>query len=262
MIEPIITEHFLLFLLGLPRLYACMLVLSFFSSSVMSGNLIRNGFVLSISLFLYPILVGTLPPFDSFTSNQILGIIAKEAIIGFCLGYIANLPFWAIDGIGHIIDNQRGASIMESMNVITNSQGSPMSNLLLQALLAIVMVTGSFLVLYRGLIVSYTVWPIDTFFPKFGADLTELIIRQFQFFFEMIILVGGPILLALFVSEMGLALISRFAPQMNVFILSLSVKSGVAIAFMALYFPVIITYFEGSMVHLDDQLFEILGAMK
>ncbi|QIK37771.1 hypothetical protein GWK36_06985 [Caldichromatium japonicum] len=41
------------------------------------------------------------------------------------------------------------------------------------------------------------------------------------------VLLAAPVIIAMFLSEFALAMISRFAPQMNVFVLAMPVKSGV-----------------------------------
>jgi len=56
------------------------------------------------------------------------------------------------------------------------------------------------------------------------------------------VVLGFPVIIALFLSEMGLAFINRFAPQLNVFVLSLSIKSALALAILIVYVGIIFTY--------------------
>jgi type III secretion protein T len=56
----------------------------------------------------------------------------------------------------------------------------------------------------------------------------------------------------MFLAEFGLALISRFAPQLNVFILSMPIKSAVAIAILMVYLPIVITYFSDYLRNMDN----------
>jgi type III secretion protein T len=48
--------------------------------------------------------------------------------------------------------------------------------------------------------------------------------------------ISSPVVAALLLSEVVLGLLSRFAPQMNAFAVSLTVKSGIALFIMLLYF--------------------------
>ena len=35
----------------------------------------------------------------------------KESFLGLVLGFLCAIPFWIVEGIGFIVDNQRGASM-------------------------------------------------------------------------------------------------------------------------------------------------------
>ncbi|EAW3289329.1 SPI-1 type III secretion system export apparatus protein SpaR, partial [Salmonella enterica subsp. enterica serovar Kentucky] len=50
------------------------------------------------------------------------------------------------------------------------------------------------------------------------------------------LVLASPVVLVLLLSEVFLGLLSRFAPQMNAFAISLTVKSGIAVLIMLLYF--------------------------
>ena len=61
--------------------------------------------------------------------------------------------------------------------------------------------------------------------------------------FEKILLLGGPVFFLLFLAEFGLGLITRFAPQLNVFFLAMPVKSELAMFFFILYLSYLARYF-------------------
>ena len=255
-------SYYFAFMLSLPRMYAAFAVMTFLSKQVVTGTLIRNGLVLSLALFLLPILDHNLGGFKALSSAQMTIIIAKEIALGFLVGYIANMPLWAITAIGEMIDNQRGATIMESLNFLTSSQGSPLGNVLNQAGVTIFMISGAFLLFFKGMVVSYTAWPVQTFLPTFDMEMVHYFVGQFQYLIEMICLLGGPVIVVLYLSDIGLALMSRFAPQLNVFILSLSIKSALALAILAVYFTVIVDFFQGMFLHIDETVGQIFGLMQ
>ena len=70
----------------------------------------------------------------------------------------------------------------------------------------------------------------------------------------------APVVIAMFITEFGIALISRSAPQLNVFILAMPIKSGVAAAILVVYV--------GTIMHLGKkyqmnvtELFKTLGVL-
>ena len=49
-------------------------------------------------------------------------------------------------------------------------------------------------------------------------------------------------IVAMFLAEMGLALVSRFVPQLQVFFLAMPIKSALAFLVLVLYFSTILDY--------------------
>ena len=58
-----------------------------------------------------------------------------------------------------------------------------------------------------------------------------------------IVLLGGPVIFILFLSEFGLGMVTRFAPQLNVFFLAMPIKSALAMFFFILYLTYLSRYF-------------------
>jgi len=48
-------------------------------------------------------------------------------------------------------------------------------------------------------------------------------------------LFAAPVLVAMFLAEVGLALVSRFAPQLQVFFMAMPIKSALAMLVLMLY---------------------------
>ena len=69
---------------------------------------------------------------------------------------------------------------------------------------------------------------------------------------------AAPIVICMFITEFGIALISRAAPQLNVFILAMPIKSAVALMILTVY---ITTMFTLVRQHLMDisLVFDSLG---
>ena len=53
------------------------------------------------------------------------------------------------------------------------------------------------------------------------------------------IVLSGPLVAAMFLSEFALAIVSRFSPQVQVFVLAMPIKSAIAIFMLIFYFGVI-----------------------
>jgi type III secretion protein T len=199
--------------------------------------------VLSLSLPFLPILHGAVVA-AQFSFFDYVAIILKEAFIGLLIGYSAALIFWAVEAIGSFIDNQRGASIASTLDPLSGSDSSPTGTLLFQTFLTFFFVSGGFLIFLGGLYNSYQIWPVLSLLPEIKPGSAELFLHQLDRLMALAVILSAPAIIAMFLSEFGLALVSRFAPQLNVFFLAMPVKSGVALFVLILYLGLLFNYLE------------------
>ncbi len=76
---------------------------------------------------------------------------------------------------------------------------------------------------------------------------------------------AAPIIISMFLAEFGLALTSRFAPQLNVFSLSMPIKSGIASFLLILYLLTLMEFFSDELIqlsHFPELLIPIIGVSK
>ena len=55
-------------------------------------------------------------------------------------------------------------------------------------------------------------------------------------------MLAAPVLIAMLMSELGLALVSRFAPQLQVFFLAMPIKSALALFVLVIYSSTLFDY--------------------
>ncbi|MBF0441503.1 MAG: type III secretion system export apparatus subunit SctT [Oligoflexales bacterium] len=244
-------NEFLIFIMILPRLYASLSVGSFLSRTLVGGLLTRNGIVLSLALAVYPAASANFHGFD-YSLAHVFSVLGKEVMIGIFIGYVLNVPFWIVEAAGELIDNQRGATIANSMNFLTDNITSPLGSLFSQAFITIFFSTGVFLVFLKGLYLSYGAWPVTEFMPNLNMAMADFFIKEFSLVSYLTVMIAGPVVIILFLSEFGLGLVGRFAPQLNVFFLALPVKSAVAIGITILYFTFMMRYFSESFSDMGD----------
>lgn len=256
--DPAIREAVTLFGFSLPRLLTAFMMLPVFASAVMSG-LVRNGVAASLALFVWPIIAVDAPtvPLDMLTASALL---LKEVMIGFLIGFGAAVLFWAMESAGYFIDNQRGATMASSIDPLTGSQTSPFGVLFVQAITVIFFVGGGFIVLLGALYGSYQLWPVFSFLPSMGPEAIPYFLSVADRILALAVLFAAPVIIAMFLSELALGLISRFAPQLNVFFLAMPVKSAVGLLILILYVGVMLSDF-GALFQDVPTHFSILGQL-
>ncbi|WP_020408619.1 type III secretion system export apparatus subunit SctT [Hahella ganghwensis] len=255
-----ITQTFFVFFLSSARTLAMFMMLPFLSKQSMGSGMIRNGVVASFSLITFPLVEYNLS-LQTFDHLQTLLILLKELALGLALGFVMVMPFWAIESVGFFIDNQRGATMASALNPLSGSQTSPLGILLNQAVVTVFFVSGSFLLMLYALYKSYTLWPVFEFFPSFSVAGPEFFLSQLDTLMRLTVLLGGPVVIVMFLTEFGLALISRFAPQLNVFILAMPLKSAVGIALLGVYASFIIRYFSELLADVNSLLGPVFNVL-
>ena len=199
------------------------------------------------------------------TIDRTLGTVAyffaKEFAIGFVFGYMIGWIFWMITAVGDLIDNQRGAAIAASIDPLQGTETSPLGNLFSQAFVTYFFSIGGMLIILQVLYTSYNLWPVTEALPILSSEFPALILRIFDHAMRMMFVLAAPVVAIMFLSEFALAMVSRFAPQIQVFILAMPIKSGVAIAILVFYSSLLFPYAADQRSFFEtwtDTLYDIL----
>ena len=215
----------------------------FFASQYLTG-IARRALILALSLVIMPPLFGQSLALLHDNRGLFVLFLIKEVLIGVIFGWLTNFLFYVAQSVGFIIDTQRGASMASLFDPISNSQTSPLGDFLMKFVLTLAITCGGLLLFLKGLYFSYekvpVLTPYKTLPPAWNAFFTHAMGGQL---FHLLVLLGGPVLFILFLSEFGLGLVTRFAPQLNVFFLSMPIKSELAMLFFILYLSYLMHYF-------------------
>ncbi|VTU27174.1 flagellar biosynthesis protein FliR [Variovorax sp. PBS-H4] len=177
-------------------------------------------------------------------AHELAFIMGREALLGALIGFVLALPFWAVEAMGDIIDTQRGTNLSQTLNPLTGHETSPLGQLFNQAIVTFAFVTGGFLLVLSVIYDSFLLWPVFQAWPAPALDAAPVLLQQLDKLMRLMLLLGAPVIFAMLLCESGLALISRFVPQLQVFFLAMPIKSAVAMVVLAIYAPVLfdVTY--------------------
>ncbi len=219
---------------------------AFFVLPLMSGDivppLVRNVFLVSVSLALYPMIAHGVDPV-SIRAAPLVSLIFKEAFIGLSLAYAFSIIFWALAGAGEIIDAKIGTTIAQLADPIVGHQTTLTANFFTR-LAAFLFVAFGGLPLFIGMLLqSYVLWPVHAPWPllEYGRDL--FFVQRFSELVSLMLLLAGPVVLVLTLVEFGFGLVNRFAERLNVFALSLAAKAWVSTFVIILMLGTVAEYF-------------------
>ena len=216
--------------LTLPRLLAVFAVAPFFSGNLLNG-LTRNGIVLMLAIYMSPV-ASELPV---LTLGGWVLVSAKEALIGVLLGLGFGIFIWAIQSVGDLIDFQPGSGSAPFFDPVGGHEGGPTGQFLGWVVITLFMSAGGMLAMVRVIVDSFRLWPVGTFYPNTGAVLEQFVIRQGDTLFLWTLKLAAPVIFVLLLVELGLGLVGRAAPQLNVFVFTQPIKSLLANLMLLLF---------------------------
>ncbi len=165
---------------------------------------------------------------ETFATSSWLPFIFSEAAIGITLGLGVTIMFSAASAAGTVIGQMTGLQLGETGG---GDSQSPVSHFLhIVSIAAFALISGPALVV-TALLDTFIQIPLTTTLADgpMMAMVTDLLQQSFMLTLRAI----GPVLIALFVSNIVIGLISRTYPQMN--LLGLGLGSNLAVMFMAVF---------------------------
>lgn len=211
-------------LLGLSsaRVAVAFLLVPLFTAELIPAT-VRNAIFLSIAL----LGLALQPPAHKLvlTSWQWVTLFAKEAFIGGAIGFLFAGVLWAFEAAGQVIDNKIGATQAQVSDPLSGSQVTLNGALFGRLGSWIFMAGGGFMLMIGALIESYARWPVMAPPPSLSAAGVQLFESELGRIMLLTLLIAAPALVLLYLIDAVLGLINRFAQQLNVISLSMSIKA-------------------------------------
>lgn len=172
-------------------------------------------------------------PIPTSAAALVLAVLA-ELIVGGLMAFGLYCAFGAFQLGGRLLDLQMGFGIASVINPSTEEQDPLLGTvLLLTGVMVFYLIDGHHW-LARGFAQSYQWMPIGTVPQGFAADA---VVAQFGLMFTMGVVLVAPIVAALLLIDIGLAMAAKTMPQLNVLMLSIPVKIAVGLLLLAAISP-------------------------
>ena len=224
-------------LLAMARIGGAFAICPALTESMIPG-VIRRASIFGFAIFVIPSVYNAMPQGDpNLWMVSLLAI--KEAFIGFLLGFFGAIPFWIAENIGNFIDNQRGATMGEVYSPLSGAQVSTLGIFFTQIVSSIFFIGGVIFIFLGALYKSYLIWPVFSEWVSFANDAPLQMLGTLGNMLRATVIIASPVIIIMFMATLGLGLVNRTAPQLNVFFLSMPVKSALGIAMLVIYLPFI-----------------------
>lgn len=219
--------------LTVSRALGLVLITPAFSRLGLTG-LLRSAVAVAISIPVF------LPVFDDLarlperSGFLLAGLMIKELLVGATVGLLFGIPFWAAEVAGELVDLQRGSTSSQLVDPGGTETGVT-ATLLAITLITLFFMSGGFVLMVDGFYHSYRLWPATAFTPLIATAALEALLAVLDQVMRLGVLLVTPLIIALLIADTMLAYLSRMAPQLHVFDLSLSVKNLIFAFLMVIY---------------------------
>ena len=177
---------------------------------------------------------------DSFMLSIVLNIAT-----GAMVGYMAQLITIAIDCGAEMINMQMGLSSATALDPTTSAQVSILTKMISLMGILIFINLGGFYWLFKAILRSFEIFPLySSHIPLAKLIKMDLLIKMSSNTLYMGLQIASPILLATLAQDIILGVISRTAPQVNVFQLSFLFKPVLGAAIMVWILPMFMNVIE------------------
>lgn len=177
----------------------------------------RTRLILAISIAVA--ITPTLPPMPGVQPGSLPGlwILAQQMLIGIGMGFAAKIVFTAFDVAGEFIGAQMGLGFATFYDPLNSSQTPVITEFInLVALLLFLSMNGHLLYL-ATLAQSFSAIPVSA--TPLGASSWLNLAELGSKIFSAGLLLSLPIIVALMITNVALAVLTRAAPQLNLFAL-------------------------------------------
>lgn len=210
------------------RIFFMLLLNPFMGSRAVPGRA-RVALSMVMALFLYYAIQPVVPDDFDYSFFNVVALFFKEAFLGFAIGFITSIIFYAIEAAGRIIDLQRGGANAQTF-VPQLGQVSIFGLFLFWLGIAVFLEIGGHRQFLQAFFGSFQAIPLLEF-PKiqtgFSAFIDFFIVLSSSVLLIAIKL-SAPVLITILLVDLVLGIANKMAPQINVFELGFSIKGYMA----------------------------------
>lgn len=233
----------ILFALILIRMSAFIVSAAIFSSTQISAPL-KILLAVTITLAVYhPLATNITLSRISDNQGDLLLLSMREALIGVALGFVTRFFFFAIAMAGELVSLSMGLGQAQIFNPSVGSMGNAMEQFYsVMATLVFLMLNGHHMMI-QGVVESFTTSPLAQM--TFNYSTLADVVLKMQDYFVIGIKMAAPVMISMMVVQLGMALLSRVVPQINVLVTtaSVTVLLGFVIIFISL--PLLVMQMSG-----------------
>ncbi|MDQ0737110.1 flagellar biosynthetic protein FliR [Arthrobacter agilis] len=155
-------------------------------------------------------------------TGQYVGALVLELVIGAALGFLVLVIFSAIQSAGALIDLFGGFSLAQGFDPQSMVNGAQFARLFQLTALTLLFTSDGYQLIIGGLMRTFNALPLGGALDL--AEPAEALTGAVTGLFLASVQIAGPLIVVLFLADVGLGLLTRVAPALNAFALGFPLK--------------------------------------
>lgn len=235
--------NIVIFMLVFTRIAGMIQTAPFFSS-IQAPNMAKIWFSALVAFIMYPLVFASKSYIMPHDMVEFLILIAFEFLIGYLIGFIANLILEGVRMAGNIFSIQMALSMSEALDPATGISSNEISKIYIYLATLIFLATGAYQILFMTVFGSFSTLPIGSF-PLFDAQVINSILILFAQLFKTAFGVALPIFSVLLITDILLGMMSKMMPQMNIYMVAIPVKIYIGLFLILAFLSATNIYLQG-----------------
>ncbi len=238
------TQRFMFFTLVLMRMSGFVLFNPIFGRKNVPA-LVKTGFIMVLTMVVYTFSDSSVPV--PATTLEYGVLLLKEVAVGYILGYVISLFLYVIIFAGEFMDMQMGLSMSKIYDAQSNASISLSATFYNALFLMLFFASGAHNELLRIILTSADIVPYGNVVLTSG--ISQSILDLFVTCTVMAIRFSFPIFAAELLCEIGVGILMKTIPQINIFVINIQLKVFFGLILMALMFSPMAEYL-GKMIEI------------
>ena len=172
--------------------------------------------------------------YTTLDTGPFLVAIVMQLVIGLFLGFLVMMAFAAAQSAGNLIDLFGGFQLAQAFDPQSLVNGAQFTRLFHMAAMALLFSTDGYQLILGGLLRSFDAIPV--WMTLSAAPDPAILVTGFSQLFLSALQIAGPMIIVLFLADVGLGLLTRVAPAINAFALGFPLKILITVVFAGVVF--------------------------
>jgi flagellar biosynthetic protein FliR len=168
---------------------------------------------------------------------ELLATTVTQVAVGASMGFVTFLLFAAVAAAGSLIDIFGGFAVAQAFDPLSMNMNTVFGKFHQMLATVLLFVSGGHLLVIGGLLKTFDVLPVGDSPDVSGGP--DLLTTAFSMFFVTAVQIALPMVAVLFIADVGLALLTKVAPQLNAINVMFPAKIGLTLMLLGLSFPVL-----------------------